>query len=70
MDNYIDVSGLPHEAQVTISNFIEFIKQKYSIRPNADHLSFSARKKLIRMMEKGLYRLPDDYKFNRDELYD
>ena len=29
-----------------------------------------SRKRLLSMMEKGIYTLPKDFTFNREELYD
>lgn len=67
MDNVINIEGLPPEAKASIIDYYEFIKAKYA---NGGEQKQEGRERLLAMMEKGLYTLPDDYKFNRDELYD
>ena len=67
MENIIDMRGLPAEAKASIINFSEFIKQKYK---KSNTKISKSKKKLIAVMEKGLYKLPEDFTFNRDELYD
>jgi hypothetical protein len=67
MDNVLNIKGLPPEAKAAVINFYEFIKQKYQAK---DKKKLKSRKKLLSMMEKGIYTLPGDFTFNRDELYD
>lgn len=67
MENIINIEGLPPEAKASIIDYYEFIKAKYE---NGNNQAKKGREKLLAMMEKGLYSLPGDYKFNRDELYD
>jgi hypothetical protein len=67
MNNVIDITGLPLEAKESIINFYEFVRQKYT-EDNKKELK--SRKRLLEMMEKGLYKLPENFVFNRDELYD
>jgi hypothetical protein len=67
MDNVINIQGLPPEAKASILNFYEFIKKKYE---NGGKSKPPGREKLLAIMEEGIYTLPDDYTFNRDELYD
>ena len=67
MEHIIDMRELPEEARASIINFYEFIKLKY----NRNHRKKSkSKKKLISVMEKGIYKLPGDFTFNREELYD
>lgn len=67
MDNVIDLKGLPPEARESIINFYEFVKQKYS---SSGKTRLQSREKLLKRMEKGMYKLPENFTFNRDELYD
>ncbi|MCK4766595.1 MAG: hypothetical protein KAW12_30665 [Candidatus Aminicenantes bacterium] len=67
MDNVLNMSGFPPEAKESIINFYEFIKHKYKVH---DREKSKSKKKLLTLMEKGIYTLPDDYVFNREELYD
>ncbi|MGD2087309.1 MAG: hypothetical protein PVH61_14080 [Candidatus Aminicenantes bacterium] len=67
MDNVLNIKGLPPEGKAAVINFYEFIKQKYQA---SDKKKLRSRKKLLSMMEKGIYTLPKDFTFNRDELYD
>ena len=63
----INVKNLPPEAVNSIVNFYEFVRQKYQTPRKKQPKS---SRKLFSVMEKGLYTLPKDYSFNRDELYD
>lgn len=67
MNNVIDITGLPLEAKESIINFYEFVRQKYTEDGKKE---LKSRKRLLEMMEKGLYTLPENFVFNRDELYD
>ncbi|NIM13488.1 MAG: hypothetical protein GTO45_15355 [Candidatus Aminicenantes bacterium] len=67
MNNVIDITGLPPEAKESIINFYEFVRQKYTEDRKKE---LKSRKRLLEMMEKGLYKLPENFVFNRDELYD
>jgi hypothetical protein len=67
MNNVIDITGLPLEAKESIINFYEFVRQKYT---EDGEKKLKSRKRLLEMMEKGLYKLPENFIFNRDELYD
>jgi hypothetical protein len=67
MNNVLDIKGLPPEGKSAIISFYEFIKQKYQA---SDKKKLKSRKRLLSMMEKGIYTLPKDFTFNRDELYD
>ncbi len=67
MDNVLNIKGLPPEGKAAVISFYEFIMQKYQAR---DKKKLKSRKKLLSMMEKGIYTLPGDYVFNREELYD
>jgi hypothetical protein len=67
MNNVIDITGLPLEAKESIINFYEFVRQKYTEDREKE---LKSRKRLLEMMEKGLYKLPENFVFNRDELYD
>lgn len=71
MDNALNLNfeGLPQKAKETIVDFYEFIKQKYKYK-EADQKPSRSRKRTIELMEKGLYKIPADFTFNRDELYD
>jgi hypothetical protein len=63
----INIKNLPPEAVNSIVNFYEFVRQKYQTPEKKQPKS---RRRLLSVMEKGLYTLPKDYSFNRDELYD
>ena len=67
MDNVLNMEGLPPEAKESLINFFEFIKQKYK---GYDIKHSKSKKKLLQLMEKGMYTLPEDYTFDREELYD
>ena len=67
MDNILNIEGLPPEAKESIINFYEFIKQKYRDKGKVQSKS---KKKLFTLMEEGIYMLPEDFVFNREELYD
>ena len=67
MDNVLNIEGLPPEAKESIINFYEFIKQKYRDKGKVQSKS---KKKLSALMEEGIYTLPEDFVFNREELYD
>ena len=65
----INVKGLPPEAVESIINFYEFMKKKYQ-KSDSSLPKTKSKKRLLKAMEKGMYKLPEDYSFNRDELYD
>ncbi len=63
----LDLEGLPEEARDSIIDFYEYIKSKYD---SPRRKTSEAKKDLLSVMKKGLYNLPSDYKFDREELYD
>ncbi|MCK4761419.1 MAG: hypothetical protein KAW12_04405 [Candidatus Aminicenantes bacterium] len=67
MKNTLDMNGLPLEAKESIINFNEFIIQKYK---GYDKRKPKTKQKLFAVMDKGIYTLPDDFVFDREELYD
>ena len=64
----LDLEGLPEEARLAILDFYEYIKSKYH-SPSPKRTSPRSKKDLFSVMKKGLYNLPADYKFDREELY-
>lgn len=67
MNNVIDIEGLPLGAKASITDFYEFVKKKYT---RTAQNKTKSRQKLITLMEKGIYTLPEDFAFDREELYD
>lgn len=67
MENVLNIEGLPPEAKESIINFYEFIKHKYMDKGKVQSRS---KKKLFALMEEGIYTLPVDFVFDREELYD
>jgi len=63
----LDLAGLPEEAQDILIKFYEYLKSEYHVTPKR---TSTHKKDLFSLMKKGLYTLPADYKFDRDELYD
>ncbi len=69
MDNVLDISDLPPAAKESVINFYEYIKQKYCVYKLQEKRS-KPKRKIVTLMKKGMYTLPDDYVFDREELYD
>ena len=67
MENVLNIEGLSPEAKESIINFYEFIKQKYRDKGKVQPRS---QKKLFTLMEEGIYTLPVNFVFDREELYD
>ncbi len=67
MNNVINIEGLPPGAKASIIDFYEFVKKKYT---RTAKNKTKSRQKLLTLMEKGIYTLPKDFTFDREELYD
>lgn len=67
MNNIINIGGLPPGAKASIIEFYEFVKRKYA---RTAKNKATPGQRLISLMEKGIYTLPKDFTFNREELYD
>jgi hypothetical protein len=67
MNDVINIKGLPPGARASIIDFYESVKKKYARTAKEEGKS---REKLLTLMEKGIYTLPEDFSFDREALYD
>ncbi len=60
----IDMDVLPEEVKIELMDFYEYLVNKYTKKRLKDKKAF------FESVKTHSFKLPEDYKFNREELYE
>lgn len=63
----LKIDNLPAEAQRELFDFFEFLSAKYNKQTASSEKS---KKEFMQLVAKHSFKLPDGYKFSRDEIYE
>jgi len=63
----LKIDNLPAEAQRELFDFFEFLSAKYSKQTTSSEKN---KKTFMQLVAKHSFKLPDGYKFSRDEIYE
>jgi hypothetical protein len=63
----LKIDSLPAEAQRELFDFFEFLSAKYKKQVASSEKN---KKTFMQLVAKHAFKLPDGYKFNRDEIYE
>ena len=63
----LKIDNLPAEAQRELFDFFEFLSAKYNKQKASSEKS---KKTFMQLVAKHSFKLPDGYKFSRDEIYE
>jgi len=67
---FIDLNSLNGEARKELESFYEYLVFKYKSSGNKKKKGESKKQKFEKFADEHLINLPEDYKFNRDELHE
>jgi len=59
----LDLDKLPYEAKKEILDFYQFLVKKYAIKKVKD------KNRFFEIVKAHSFKLPEDYKFNRESLH-
>lgn len=66
----IDLNSLTDEAKMELESFYEYLVFKYKKKGTRKNSEEGKKEQFFRFVENHTYNLPDDYKFNREELHE
>ena len=67
---YINLNSLTDEARKELESFYEYLVFKYRKKTKMKTEVESKKEQFFRFVENHSYNLPENYKFNREELHE
>ncbi len=68
--SFIDLSSLSEDAKKELESFLEYLVFKYKKKTKRKNGKESNKEQFMKFADKHLIELPDNYKFNREELHE
>ena len=67
---FIDINSLTEEARKELESFYEYLVFKYKKKIKRKTDEENKKEQFFRFVENHSYNLPENYKFNREELHE